>query len=322
MGQDRVSRVSNTDGRATSRVAILLCTYQGEEFLPAQLDSFFSQTHPAWEVWASDDGSRDNTLSVLESYRARWGTDRLRIVDGRGAGFCANFLSLVCHDGIRADFFAYSDQDDIWEAGKLERALNCLRAVPADTPALYCSRTRLVDVDNREIGSSPLFRLSPGFANAIVQNIGGGNTMLFNGAARQILLEAGKDVNVLTHDWWTYLVVAGCGGKVIYDAWPSVRYRQHGANVIGTNSSWRARAMRIRLLWRGFFRDLTGRHLAALQRLERKLTPGNKAIVERFSRARNQSLWLRLPGIARSGVYRQTWLGNLGLIAAAVFKKI
>lgn len=306
----------------TKKVAILLATYHGQHHLCDQLDSFVAQTHTTWEVWASDDGSKDDTHSILEHYRKQWGAKRLSVHNGPREGFAANFLSLACKAEISADYFAYSDQDDIWEADKLERAVNWLNSVPENVPALYCSRTRLVDEDNQEIGVSPLFRKAPSFSNALMQNIGGGNTMVLNNAARKLLRIAGDQVGVVTHDWWAYLVVTGCGGHVYYDATPTVRYRQHGSNLVGMNSSWPARFKRIRMLLAGQFRTWNDAHIAALAKLERHLTPDSKVTLERFSRARNRTLIPRLWGLAHCGVYRQTAMGNLGLMAASIFKKI
>jgi hypothetical protein len=60
---------------------------------------------------------------------------------GRPKGSTANFLSLTCRADIDADYFAYADQDDVWESDKLERAVNWLKTVPEGVPALYGSRT-------------------------------------------------------------------------------------------------------------------------------------------------------------------------------------
>ncbi len=318
----REKSLPTTNCSALPKVAILLATYQGQQYLAAQLDSYAAQTHPHWQVWASDDGSQDETCAILQAYQAKWGNDRLSIRTGPAQGFAANFLSLTCNAGIEADYYAYSDQDDIWKADKLERALSLLQTVPSDTPALYCSRTSLIDTNNRVIGFSPLFTKPPCFANALMQNVGGGNTMVFNSAARALLCEAGENVDVVTHDWWAYLVVSGCGGQVFYDAHPSLLYRQHGENLVGMNSSWSARFVRIRMLWQGQFRRWNDRHLQALQCLRPKLTADNHKTLDRFTLARNQRLIPRLIGLRRSGIYRQTLLGNLGLIAAALFKKI
>ena len=83
--------------------AILLCTYQGERFLSEQIDSFLSQTYGSWKVWASDDGSTDGTLGILDAYREKLGHERLAVVHGPERGFVANFLSLVCCNDIQAD---------------------------------------------------------------------------------------------------------------------------------------------------------------------------------------------------------------------------
>lgn len=307
---------------ALPKVAVLLCTYHGQRYLAEQLDSFAAQTYPNWAVCASDDGSRDDTRAILLSYKEKWGTDRFSVCLGPAHGFVANFLSLTCKASIDASYFAYSDQDDIWEADKLERAMRWLSTIPKHVPALYCSRTRLVDEEDRDIGFSPLFTKPPSFANALMQNIGGGNTMVFNDAARQLLREAGDDIDVVTHDWWVYLVVSACGGRVFYDAHPSLRYRQHDNNLIGMNASWRARLVRMRMLWQGKFRYYNDLNIRALERLRNRITPENREIFDRFSAVRNSDLFPRLIGLKQCGIYRQTVLGNLGLAAAAIFKKL
>jgi glycosyltransferase involved in cell wall biosynthesis len=303
-------------------VAILLCTYKGQIFLPSQLDSISSQSFKDWRLWVSDDGSRDQTLPILHGYQEKWGINKLTITSGPGKGSTANFLSLTCRPEIEADNYAYTDQDDIWQPDKLERALSWLKTQPPDMPALYCSRTIIVDSDNREIGLSPLFTKSPSFANALIQNIAGGNTMVFNHAACKLVRQAGADVDVVVHDWWLYQLVTGCGGRVFYDDKPSLRYRQHQANLIGKNSGWAARAVRIWMLFTGGFKLWNDRNLQALQRIRTRLTPENRQMLDQFAEARTQGLWPRLAGLWKSGIHRQTFMGNAALVLAAVLKKI
>lgn len=311
-----------SDSKSGPHVAILLCTFHGQKYLAEQLESFAAQTYSQWAVWASDDKSSDDTRTILESYVAKWGVERLSICLGPSKGFAANFLSLTCNAEIGADYYAYSDQDDVWEADKLARAVAYLQSVQAGAPAVYCSRTRLVDADNKQIGLSPLFSKPPSFANALMQNIGGGNTMVFNKAARELLRLAGKDVNVISHDWWIYLVVMGCGGQVYYDPCPSLRYRQHCSNLIGANVSLGSRIARIAMLWRGRFRDLNTRHFQALDRISQQLTSANKIILNEFRAARDKSLLPRVFGFLRAGIHRQTLMGNIGLVVATLFKKM
>ena len=187
---------------------------------------------------------------------------------------------------------------------------------------MYCSRTRLIDDEGREAGFSPLFTRPTSFRNALVQNIAGGNTMVFNEPARQLLIKAGADVDVLAHDWWLYMLTTAVGGRVIYDPHPTVRYRIHGENLIGSNIGWYNRCLRLVLLLRGRFRQWTDRNVAALARIVPFMTAENREIFELFCRSRSEPLLRRALGIIRCGVYRQTALGNLGLLLAALTRRI
>jgi glycosyltransferase involved in cell wall biosynthesis len=307
---------------APPRVAVLLCTMQGQRFLAEQLNSIATQSHPNWEIWASDDGSDDHTHSILEHYQEHWGEERLSIHDGPAEGSTANFLSLTCRADIDTEYFAYADQDDIWESDKLERAVKWLQTVPRHIPALYGSRTQLVDKRNQYIGYSRLFTRSPSFENSLVQNIAGGNTMVFNRAARDLLRRAGEQVQVVAHDWWAYMVITGTGGRVYYDPYPTVRYRQHEDNQVGSNQSLGAQIVRLRLLLKGRFRSWIDGNLRALESIAPLLTEQNRLVLEEFAASRRGGPWKRLQGLWSAGVYRQNVLGNIGLVLAALTKRL
>ncbi|MFJ4195311.1 glycosyltransferase family 2 protein [Pseudomonas sp. NPDC089534] len=309
-------------GERTANVAILMCTYNGASFLAEQLESLERQTHRNWTLYVSDDGSQDATLDILRSFRERWGSERLQVANGPKRGFVANFLSLICRADIDADFFAWSDQDDIWKADKLQRALAWQQSIPSHTPALYCGRTELIGESGATFGFSPRFSLPPRFSNALVQNIGGGNTMVFNRTARALMLEAGDRVAVPCHDWWAYLLVSGAGGIVHYDPEPMVLYRQHDENLIGGNSGWVARFKRFPLIFQGRFCEWNDQIIPALEAMNHRLSPGHQVTLAQFKTARNQTLFLRISGFLRAGIYRQTLSGNLGLVLVALLKKI
>ncbi|QYJ21511.1 glycosyltransferase family 2 protein [Achromobacter sp. ES-001] len=306
----------------SERIAILLCTYQGEKYLASQLDSFAAQTHTDWVLAVSDDGSVDRTRAMLADYRLKWGASKLNLYEGPRRGFVGNFLSLTCNAQVQADYYSFSDQDDIWHAEKLEHAMEWLRTVPSDTPALYCTRTLLVNEENRPIGLSPLFQRRPAFENALAQNIAGGNTMVFNNAARQLLLRAGPLVDVAAHDWWVYLAVTACGGQVKYDSRPSLRYRQHNSNLIGANRGLLARLTRIRMLFKGHLKEWNARNIEALGQLRSLMTPPNVTLLSDFIRARDSALFGRIRKFRSTGIYRQTALGNFGMLLAVIFNKL
>jgi hypothetical protein len=120
-----------------------------------------------------------------------------------------------------------------------------------------------------------------------------------------------------------YQLVSAAGGLVHYDPRPMVKYRQHPDNLIGSNISWHARMVRLRMMLHGRFRDWNKTNITALRRLPAHLLqPKNREVLALFAKARCASLPKRLYYLRQSGVYRQTLLGNLGLLAAAVLKRI
>ena len=177
-------------------------------------------------------------------------------------------------------------------------------------------------IDERTYGLSPLFTRPPAFENALVQSLGGGNTIIFNRAAKRIL-EQVSTTDVVLHDWWVYQLVSAVGGLVHYDPQPMVKYRQHPDNLIGSNMSWHARLVRLRMMLSGRFRDWNKTNITALGRLPAHLLkPKNREVLALFAKARSAPLLRRLYYLRRSGVYRQTLLGNLGLLTATVLKRI
>jgi glycosyltransferase involved in cell wall biosynthesis len=310
----------NTDPGAS--VAVLLCLFDGGRFLPFQLSSFERQTHRNWFLVASDDGSADESLAIMRAFQQKQGCDRIALQSGPRRGFVANFLSLICQPGVSASYYAFSDQDDVWEDDKLARALAWLSNVPRATPAVYGSRTSLIDPDGRKVAVSPLFRKPPSFSNALVQNIAGGNTMVFNEAARQLVIKAGGVVDVPAHDWWLYLLTTASGGSVHYDPYCSVQYRRHERNLIGWNIGVVARVRRARMLMQGRFRRWTDQNIAALEAFRPHMTPESRLTFDTFCEARKQGLVARVRGVHRSGVYRQTVLGSIGLTIGAILNQI
>ena len=297
---------------APKHVAILMGTWNGARFLRAQIESIAAQSHRDWRLVVSDDGSSDLTCAILAAFQAEQGADRVEIREGPRRGFAANFLSLAGDPAIRADAYAFADQDDLWHEDRLARGLAQLADLPAERPALTGGRTRLIDEAGSPCGLSPEFRAPPSFENALVQSIAGGNTMLFNANAKR-LFEAVPDVTVVAHDWWAYQLISGAGGAVIYDPEPFVAYRQHGDNLIGGNLGLRARGARFRMLLTGRMAVWTDTNLAALERAASLLTPEAAAKVALLRRARGQRLFTRLALLRRLALYRQTRAGTASL---------
>lgn len=302
------------------RVAILMATYQGERYISEQLDSFERQSYDNWQLIVSDDGSTDNTLMLINDFAAR-NTSKVKIVSGPGKGFVSNFLSLLFRDGIEADYFSFSDQDDIWFEKKTERAVAWLKQIPSETPALYCSRTHLVNNDGESLGCSPLFCRPPSFSNALVQNIGGGNTMVMNQAARELVKRAGL-VNVVSHDWWIYILISGANGEIFYDPEPTLGYRQHGENLIGTNLGYRARLLRLKKILQGQYRNWNASHIRELDKNRALLTAENQEKYSWFKAIHDKCVFARVYYFLKLRLYRQNAVDTLAVFISAILKKV
>lgn len=301
--------------------AVLLASYNGEDYISEQVESILDQDYSDVLLFISDDDSHDATYEICKDYQCRYGEETICLTKNNATlGFCKNFLSLLYDPKIEADFYAFADQDDIWKNHKLSYAIAKLETISKDVPALYCSRTELVDSSGAHIGYSPLFTKPPSFRNALVQNIGGGNTMVLNNAARDVLLKA-RCKRLVSHDWWTYILIAGVGGVVIYDQEPKILYRQHAQNQIGANVSLFARLKRIKMLMQGRFCLWNSLNAQSLEEVLYLLTPENKKIFLKFARRNELDLWGRIRFLVTTGIYRQTYFGQIGLYVSACMNK-
>lgn len=311
-----------TDSSPEPNVAILMCTYNGEQFIREQLDSILSQTYGEWTLYISDDGSTDATIEIIETYKKRLSKNKLFLLEGPKDGFSKNFISLIKNPHINASYFAFCDQDDVWLGDKLERSIEYTKSSSSTRPFLYCSRTRLIDANGMPIGLSPLFLKEPSFKNALVQSLAGANTMLINTAARDLLKKIPDDTPIPAHDWLAYLIVSAAGGAIIYDTLPSLEYRQHEHNLIGANSGVAAKYSRLKKMFSGRFEKWNTQNIQLMLPLKPYLTVENSTIFEMFADGRTRGLFARLKLIKQSGVYRQTLAGNISLWLAAAFKKL
>ena len=303
-------------------IAILLCTYNGAKFLAEQLNSLEAQIYENWYLVVSDDGSTDETLAILRQYQKSWPEGKLILRKGPQKGFCGNFLSLACDPSIRADYFAFCDQDDVWLATKLQVAIEYFQVNERDELArVYCGRTAYVKENLKPCGNSPLFVFPRNFRNALVQSIAGGNTMVFNLASKKLLEQTGP-VTVPCHDWWIYLLVTGAGGEVFYDPKPQLLYRQHRLAAIGRNDSLFSRVKRIWRIALGRFQSSNTQHILALNQVSNLLTASHKETLKLFESLRGARFKDRFRLMEVCGLYRQTRRGTLSLMLATLLKRV
>ena len=222
-------------------VDILLATYNGARYLAPQLDSLLAQTHSHFRLLVSDDGSSDDTLTILRRYEAAFGGRMLLLpTDVRSGGVARNFERLMrasAEDG-RAAYLSFCDQDDVWLPEKTATLLAAAQALEAAhgsaIPCLVHSDLTVVDRDLQVL--SPSFtayqRIPPADITPrtllSVNQVTGCATLINRALLQQALpLPAGA----VMHDWWLSLI-AGSGARH-YLPQPLMLYRQHGRNQLG-----------------------------------------------------------------------------------------
>ena len=298
-------------------VALLLSTYNGEAFLPAQLESFLAQQDAPWKLYWRDDGSSDASVAVMQAFASGAASGRcVRLDAGPHLGVTASYMALLraaVADGAAMAMF--SDQDDVWLPDKIRRGV--ARLEPIAGAALYCSRQVLVDGSLHPICGSEPIRVPPGLGPALTQNIATGCTVVLNRAAAELVARSAPPGPSL-HDWWSYLLVTAAGGQVVFDAEPTVLYRQHGANAVGAPPSKRKRAVAALRRGPGAFMTVFRAQVHGLHEQSDLLSPSGRAVVGRIERALSQGWFRRLLVLRHCRMLRQgrgeTWLFRLWFI--------
>src|SRR5258708_3611567 len=146
--------------------------------------------------------------------------------------------------------------------------------------------------------------------------------MVFNRAAKSLLAATPSDIELVAHDWWTYQMVTGAGGIAHYDPWPSIKYRQHGRNLIGSNLGLRQRSVRLKAFVGGRVVTWNDINIEALNRMRHLLSPSSLATLDLFARARAALPPENLYLLWRAGVYRQNAFENAGMFSGTLFGRI
>jgi glycosyltransferase involved in cell wall biosynthesis len=297
-------------------VEVLMSTYQGSEFVREQVESVLSQTHPRLRLVIRDDGSGERMREVLRGL-AR--DPRVLLREAENLGLPHAFFRMLDESGDDADLWAFADQDDVWVPDKIARAVTALRDV--DGPALYCARVNVVDEHLTPLYPHELPLRGPSFANALVQNIALGCTVVINAAARDVLRRRWPRECVM-HDAWMYLVVAGTG-TVLYDPMLVVQYRQHEGNSVGMGRGPVSRlAGRVRRQLSPSGAGKHGRQDAELLRLHGNVLRDEPRVQLLEFLAAQRTIAGRLRYAAMGAAHRQTRGSDLGLKGLQVLGRV
>lgn len=261
---------------ASLRVAVVLCTYNGERFLPAQLESLRSQTlQPAVYV-LSDDASSDGTWALLQAFASNRQAAGCEVIVHRNEtniGYVRHFEQAL--QRTDAEVLFPCDQDDVWHPHKIERMTEAFVTRP-ELLVLH-SDARLVAAEGQPLGrrlfevlevtSDEMSAMHTGRAFDVLlrRNIVTGAAMALR---RKFLASALPVGNSWAHDEWLAILGAMQGEVDTLDE-VLIDYRQHGGNQIGVRErSMMQKHLGIGVGRREFLRRLVGRQESLLKHMQ------------------------------------------------------
>jgi glycosyltransferase involved in cell wall biosynthesis len=220
-------------------VSVAMATWNGAAYVREQLESIAAQTLLPGELLVGDERSTDGTIEIVEQFAAD-APFPVRITrNARRLGATENFLAICSR--ASGPVIALSDQDDVWHADKLERAV---RWFVDPEVGLVVHRSLVVDERLDPVGGR-----YPAFSRTRVQSARRvdpwlavpGMAMVF----RKSLLDAVSGLAVerpreagghhMDHDDWIYML-SGSLARTVLLADDLALYRQHGASYMGARA--------------------------------------------------------------------------------------
>jgi glycosyltransferase involved in cell wall biosynthesis len=251
---------------------VALCAFNGEAFLPEQLQSLLHQSRQPDEMVICDDGSTDRTLDILEGFAATVSFPVRIHRNEKTLGPAQNFAKAIA--ACNGEIVSLCDQDDIWEANKLELTLAAFDRDPQ--LAFVFSDAEICDSNCRpldyrlwsSIGFVGRLRKQfdggQGFDVLLRQNVVTGATLSLVAAYRSLILPIPPG---WMHDGWIALLLSAVGrGQAISE--PLMRYRQHPGQSIGAaKRSLYQQYLNAKQMDRNVFAEQADEYDAALERL-------------------------------------------------------
>ncbi|HEL2376317.1 TPA: glycosyltransferase family 2 protein [Streptococcus suis] len=265
------------------KVNILMSTYNGQQFLAEQIRSIQEQTYTDWTLFIRDDGSSDRTREIIKDFVEQ--DQRIRFIDvetDENLGVIKSFHRLLkCQ---KADYYFFSDQDDVWLPDKLEASLQESQIYPPDQPLMVYMDLTVVNQDLHVMTES-MIRSQSHHANTLLveelteNTVTGGVAMINHSLAE---LWSGTE-DILMHDWYLALLASALGKLVFIDK-PGELYRQHADNVLGarTLSKRFKKWIRPHILFAVYWDLIKNSQKQARHLLQMPLSQSNRELIEAF----------------------------------------
>ena len=208
------------------KVQVLLSAYNGEKYIKKQIESILNQKEVEVSLLIRDDGSSDKTIEIIGKLADK--NTNIIFYKDENLGPARSFMDLL-NKSDEVSYYAFADQDDIWEPKKLISAINKLKE--DNKPELYMSALEIVD---EELNPIEIKQVTGNFCfeGAMVKNFATGCTLVLNKKLRDII-KSYNPTYLIMHDSWITRVCYAIGGNVIIDENHYIKYRQHTGNVLG-----------------------------------------------------------------------------------------
>lgn len=215
-------------------VEVLLSVYKPEwRFLEEQLNSVFDQKSVAVKLLVRDDsGEGSDAVALRRFFQDKFPQEDVVVIGGDNLGPAESFLELCYRSDMKSDYYAFCDQDDLWNDAKLIRAITCIES---EKVGMYASTLDITDQNLNVIYRSKKPKMID-FENSLTENVVTGCTIVFKREIMEIV-KACKPGYVSMHDHWLYMISTAFS-RVYFDGQSFINYRQHGGNVVGAKGGY------------------------------------------------------------------------------------
>lgn len=306
----------------SNKISIVLSTYNGKKYLQKQLDSLESQTDTEFELIIRDDGSVDKTYDLLNNF-VKSSSLHVKILPKNTNSGVKKSFEFLAREAIESgsSYIMFCDQDDIWNADKVEKTLQKMQELEnlyPNTPLLVHTDLQVVDEDLNLLANSfwhyqNIDPTKDSLNRALMQNVVTGCTMMINRKLALLSLPIADEA--IMHDWWIALVAAQFG-HIGYIDDQTMQYRQHGTNDTGAkNYGW------------GYFikkfreRPSLDRYVTQAEKFlymyEDKLDDNSKEMLLVLKDFNSYSKFKKIKVIIKYKLWKNGFIRNIGLLVNA-----
>lgn len=303
-----------------SKLNIIMCTFNGEQYIEEQIESILNNTYSQWKLIICDDGSTDNTVNLIKKYESQYPDKIILRQNKTNMGVIYNFLTPILE--YEADYYMFCDQDDVWLTDKIEHTLHLMKRKEKKygyaVPITVFSDAKVVN-EKLEVRNSSFHKVSKlnikklDLPHMLMENKLIGCTMMFNAAVVKKIESLPSAARM--HDWWIAIISASFG-KIAYLNEATLLYRQHEKNVVGNQSFLSYVSNRVSSLKKQKIVLLNTIKQAEnfYELYKDDLLEIEKDIFEKFISLQDETVLKKRYLLIKYGFLKSGWIRNIGLL--------